>query len=55
MKPQDAKDASVEGETAMGTWGKWLKAQSPTKKLLAASHLQLTHPNQPTQRKEINK
>lgn len=54
MKPQDAKDASVEGETAMGTWEKWSKAQSPTMKPLAASHLQLTHPNQPTQRKEQN-
>lgn len=52
MKPQDAKDASVGGEIVMGTWGKWSKAQSPTTKPLAASHLQLTHPNQPTPRKE---
>lgn len=32
----------------MDTWGKLLKAQSPTMILLAASHQLLTHPNQPT-------
>lgn len=35
----------------MDTWGKLLKAQFPTTIPLAASHLQLTHPNQPTEYK----
>lgn len=52
MRPQDAKGVLVEGETMMGTWGKLSKAQSPITIPWAASHLQWTHPNQPTNRKE---
>lgn len=48
MKAQDAKDAWVWGETATDTWGKLLKAQSPIRIPLVASHQQLTHPSQPT-------
>ena len=50
MKNQDAKGVSVWGETEMDTLEKLLKARSPTMIPSAASHLLLTHPNQPTHR-----
>ena len=48
MMTQDAKAVSVGGEIVMDTWEKLLKAQSPIMTPLAASHLLLTHPSQPT-------
>lgn len=47
MRPQDARDVSVWGETLMDTWGKLWKVQFPTKIPLVASHRLLTGPNQP--------
>lgn len=46
--PRDAKDVSVEVETMTDTLEKLLEVQFPIMIPLAAFHLQLTHPNQPT-------
>lgn len=43
-----AKDASTLRGMEMDTLGMLSKVQSPTRKLLAASPLQWTHPSQPT-------